>query len=336
MSDWNLLSLGNAPLSFEAARNVLLNPANAVKIFPDVPCINPVGGRAYLFQSRLALCKLHAKLDPYKFMYLGKGYNKEFGVMKRYYHLKHNRTDLNKQLYNFQRHIYCLAIGECSSDTMILYLVHYFGNDYLLEHAPYRKGVSSNNVVDHTATPLDISCEETVIESLASTVSDNDCSISFSEVKSESEEKFPTSEDFTPVADDDQSSSPTSISRSHMSVQRIESNCLTMDHGSIEDSSCRIASSSQNSLPIFSAEQSSSRKRKSNTVSSENQRKIFKPDKRLTLNDTDLNNAEYLFAVHTAAQLQQLPRDIKAKVKFQIATIFYEAEMKALNCSEND
>lgn len=320
MSDWNLLNLGNAPLSFESARNVLLDPANAVKIFPEVPCINPVGGRAYLFQSRMALCKLHAKLDPYKFMYLGKGYNKEYGVMKRYYHLKHNRSDLNKQLYNFQRHIYCLAIGECSSDTMILYLVHYFGNDYLLQDAPYRKGVSSTNVGDHMTLPLNISYEESIIDPQMSYISDSEYPASFTEVKSESNEK--SSEDFTPVGDDGEPSSP--ISHDFMSSKKEQNR-------SIPGNSLRIES--KNSTQILAIGQSS-RKRKLPNFK-EHRREICLEEKKAPIS-AELNNAEYLFAVHMAAQLKQLPKNIKAKVKYQIATIFYEAEMKTLNGSEHE
>lgn len=137
------MDLGNTPLSFEIARNVLMDPNNSSKILTEAPYLNPSGGKAYLFQSPMPLSKLHAKFDPYKFMYLGKGFNKEFAVMKRYYHLKHKRTDLNKQLYNFQRHIYCLATDECDNTSSSLYLVHYFGNDYLLEDAIYRKGAPS-------------------------------------------------------------------------------------------------------------------------------------------------------------------------------------------------
>lgn len=140
MADWRIMDLGNTPLSFEIARNVLTDLNNTSKILTEAPYINPSGGKAYLFQSPMPLSKLHAKFDPYKFMYLGKGFNKEFAIMKRYYHLKHKRTDLNKQLYNFQRHIYCLATDESDNTSSSLYLVHYFGNDYLLEDAIYRKG----------------------------------------------------------------------------------------------------------------------------------------------------------------------------------------------------
>lgn len=306
MSEWRIMDLGNTPLSFEIARNVLTDPANSSKIFTEAPYINPSGGKAYLFQSPLPLSKLHAKFDPYKFMYLGKGFNKEFAVMKRYYHLKHKRTDLNKQLYNFQRHIYCLATDECDNTSSSLYLVHYFGNDYLLEDAIYRKGAPS--------VPVSNAFGEEIPSMLPRTC-----------LTTNSFDETPATMTNTSVTDN-QSDDEESLS-----------SILVNSKSEIPDNS-----PIQEYIPA-SPLVSSARKRKLVANSSTSRPERTLPDKRMSVaistgkpSSAELDTADYLFAMNMAARLQQLPDEIKARAKFQIATVFYEAEMKALNCPLNE
>lgn len=307
MADWRIMDLGNTPLSFEIARNVLMDPNNATKIFTEAPYINPSGGKAYLFQSPMPLSKLHAKFDPYKFMYLGKGFNKEFAVMKRYYHLKHKRTDLNKQLYNFQRHIYCLATDECDNTSSSLYLVHYFGNDYLLEDAIYRKGAPSVPVSNSSA---ELNGDD-VPSLIPRTTQQSSYSNSTSIVNNISAARADNTSD-------DEESLPSVLANSK------SDNSPSQDY---------ISTS-----PLVP----SARKRKiGNMLFSRPERPSLDKRMSITLNTgkppaAELDTTDYLFAMNMAARLQQLPDEIKARAKFQIATVFYEAEMKALNCPLND
>lgn len=288
-SEWKILDLGNTPISYETARTVILAPDNADKVFREVPYIKPTGGKAYIFKSSFALSKLHPKFDPYKFMFMGKGYNKEFDVMKRYYHLKHSRTDLDKQLYNFQRHIYSLTLEE-TNGLMNYYLVHYFGNDYLLEAAQYRRGAPT--VAEHGNGII-----------LQNT--------SYDEVVNDSQEGLSLSDDDEP---------PSLIS------------CFP-------EESVEVSRNDTPVLPVIS----STRKRKSVSIQPYKHEVTPAVEKNVTVQidigqqqTQEVSNVDYLFAMNIAAQLQQLPREMKARVKFQIATVFYEAEMKAMNCSRDD
>ncbi|XP_039250921.1 uncharacterized protein LOC120328478 [Styela clava] len=289
-SEWRILDLGNSPLSYETARSVILDPENADKIFREVPYIMPTGGKAYIFQSPHALSKLHPKFDPYKFMFMGKGYNKEFDVMKRYYHLKHSRTDLDKQLYSFQRHIYSLTLDNQHGMTNF-YLIHYFGNDYLLDAAQHRRGAPTVAEHGNGIILTEISCEDTANSQIA-ICDDDELPAMASHFLDETEESdiFPNHQNYE-------------------SIQPVKSTMRKRKFVDIQPYKHESLSEKKLSVHLEIGEHPSS---------------------------VEIDNIDYLFAMNMSAQLQQLPKEMKARVKFQIATVFYEAEIKALNCSSTD
>lgn len=271
-NDERIMNLGNFVISYELAKKVINDPANEDKVFAEFPCFHPTKGMAFLVKSLIPLPKFHSRLDPFKFLYFGKGVNKEFSVLKRYYHLKHSRLDIDKTLHNFQRHIYCGIEEERDLYNPTIYLVHYFGEDELLQSAHLKKrGCSRPNATIMVNTNLNSFAESPTLPS-------------------------ETDDPYIPL--------PTGQAALEADLEELEYSP---------------------SLALNPPKRKKFQGRSDETVQGGDN----------SPSHTSTNSPDYVYALSIASQLQQLPDELKVRVKFQIATVFYEAEMEALNGSSN-
>lgn len=121
MSDLvKLQNLGNAPLSFDEARELLKSP----KDVSNVPAVKPKAGFGYFFQGGTEKSKNDFVCDQYRFY--ADGQHNRRGVLKRYYKIKAAGQAGRAVSSSFQRHVFTLS-GDKHSPPICL--VHYFGDE---------------------------------------------------------------------------------------------------------------------------------------------------------------------------------------------------------------